>query len=52
MLKRRGENVVLETPLHAAGSVEKGGITRRAFDAVTESVIGLFRAGAERVVTR
>lgn len=48
----RGENVVLETPLHAAGNVEKGGITRRAFDAVTESMIGLFRAGAERVVTR
>jgi serine-type D-Ala-D-Ala carboxypeptidase (penicillin-binding protein 5/6) len=48
----RGENVVLETPVHAAGNVDKGGITRRAFDAVTESVIGLFRAGAERVVTR
>ncbi len=48
----RGENVVLETPLHAAGSVGKGGLTQRAFDAVTESVIGLFRAGAERVVTR
>ncbi len=48
----RGENVILETPLHAAGNVEKGGLTSRAFDAVTESVIGLFRAGAERVVTR
>jgi serine-type D-Ala-D-Ala carboxypeptidase (penicillin-binding protein 5/6) len=45
----RGENVVLETPLHAAGSVEKGGLTQRAIDAVTESVIGLFRAGAERL---
>ena len=48
----RGDNVALETPVHAAGNVEKGGLTQRAFDAVTESVIGLFRAGAERVVTR
>ncbi len=48
----RGDNVALETPVHAAGNVEKGGLTQRAFDAVTESMIGLFRAGAERVVTR
>jgi D-alanyl-D-alanine carboxypeptidase (penicillin-binding protein 5/6) len=48
----RGDNVVLETPVHAAADVDKGGLTRRAFDAVTESMIGLFRAGAERVVTR
>ncbi len=48
----RGENVVLETPVHAAANVERGGLTSRAFDAVTESMIGLFRAGAERVVTR
>src|SRR5579885_1067010 len=48
----RGENVVLEAPLHAAGSVDKGNLTQRALDAVTESVIGLFRAGAERVVVR
>lgn len=45
----RGENVVLETPVHAAGDVGKGGLTQRAMDAVTESVIGLFRAGAERL---
>ena len=45
----RGENVVLETPLHAAGNVGKGSLPQRAFDAVTESVIGLFRAGAERL---
>jgi len=48
----RGENMVLETPLHAAGNVSKGSLPQRAFDAVTESMIGLFRAGAERVVTR
>jgi D-alanyl-D-alanine carboxypeptidase (penicillin-binding protein 5/6) len=45
----RGENVVLETPVHAADNVGKGGLTQRAMDAVTESVIGLFRAGAERL---
>ena len=48
----RGDNVVLETPLHASGNVGKGNLTQRALDAVTESVIGLFRAGAERVVIR
>lgn len=48
----RGDNVVLQTPLHAAANIDKGGLTRRAFDAVTESMIGLFRAGAQRVVTR
>jgi D-alanyl-D-alanine carboxypeptidase (penicillin-binding protein 5/6) len=45
----RGENMVLETPVRAAGNVDKGGLTQRAMDAVTESVIGLFRAGAERL---
>jgi D-alanyl-D-alanine carboxypeptidase (penicillin-binding protein 5/6) len=45
----RGESVVLETPLHAADNVGKGGLTQRAMDAVSESVIGLFRAGAERL---
>ena len=48
----RGDNLALETPVHAAGNVDKGGLTTRALDAVTESMIGLFRAGAERVVTR
>ena len=45
----RGENVVLETPLHAAASVEKGGLPGRALDAVTELVITLFRAGAAKL---
>jgi len=45
----RGENVVLETPVHTVGNVEKGGLTQRAMDAMTESIIGLFRAGAERL---
>lgn len=45
----RGDEVVLETPLHAAASVGKGNLTQRALDAVSELVIALFRAGAERL---
>jgi D-alanyl-D-alanine carboxypeptidase (penicillin-binding protein 5/6) len=45
----RGDNVVLEVPLRAAESIPKGNLTQRAFDAATELVVGLFRAGAERL---
>jgi len=45
----RGENVVLEVPLHAAEDVPTGGITRRAFDAATEFVIGLFLPRNKRI---
>jgi D-alanyl-D-alanine carboxypeptidase (penicillin-binding protein 5/6) len=45
----RGDNVVLEVPLQAAESVPKGNLAQRAFDAASELVIGLFRAGAERL---
>ena len=45
----RGDNVVLEAPLHAAASVGVGSLPRRAFNSVTEMVITLFRAGAERL---
>jgi D-alanyl-D-alanine carboxypeptidase (penicillin-binding protein 5/6) len=45
----RDESVVLEMPLHAAASVEKGGLPGRALDAVTELVITLFRAGAAKL---
>jgi D-alanyl-D-alanine carboxypeptidase (penicillin-binding protein 5/6) len=41
----RGERVALEAPLVAAESVGRGGMARRAFDAVGELVIGLFRSG-------
>ena len=41
----RGERVALEVPLVAAESVGRGGMARRAFDAVGELVIGLFRSG-------
>jgi D-alanyl-D-alanine carboxypeptidase (penicillin-binding protein 5/6) len=45
----RGDNVVLEVPLHAAENVDKGGMTRRAIDAATEFVIGLFLSGNKRI---
>jgi D-alanyl-D-alanine carboxypeptidase (penicillin-binding protein 5/6) len=45
----RGDRLTLEVPLRAGESVAKGTMTQRAFDAATELVIGLFRAGAERI---
>lgn len=45
----RGDNVVLEVPLQASETVPRGNLTQRAFDAATELVVGLFRAGAERL---
>lgn len=45
----RGDNVTLEAPLQAGESVPVGGMAQRAFDAASELVIGLFRAGAERI---
>src|SRR5882757_6265097 len=45
----RNDNVILEMPLKAAESVGKGNLSQRAFDAVSELMIGLFRAGAERL---
>jgi len=45
----RGDTVILDMPLKAAESVGKGNMPQRAFDAVTELMIGLFRAGAERL---
>lgn len=45
----RNDTVILDLPLKAAESVGKGTMPQRAFDAVTELMIGLFRAGAERL---
>ena len=45
----RNDNVILEMPLKAAESVGKGNLGQRAFDAVTEMMVMLFRAGAERL---
>ena len=45
----RDDKLVLQVPLKAAESVAKGNMPGRALDAVTEMVIALFRAGAERL---
>ena len=45
----RGANIAVETPVYTAESVSKGSTMRRAFDGVSELVIGMFRAGAEKL---
>lgn len=45
----RGDNLALEVPLKAAESVGRGSMSRRAMDAATELVIGLLRAGVNRL---
>lgn len=45
----RDDKLVLQVSLKAAESVPKGNISQRAIDAVSEMVIALFRAGAERL---
>jgi D-alanyl-D-alanine carboxypeptidase (penicillin-binding protein 5/6) len=45
----RGDFVVLEVPLQAGDSVGTGSMSQRAFDAASELVLGLFRAGLQRL---
>lgn len=45
----RDDKLVMQTPLKAATGVGRGNMPGRALDAVTEMVIALFRAGAERL---
>jgi D-alanyl-D-alanine carboxypeptidase (penicillin-binding protein 5/6) len=45
----RNDNLILTMPLKATENVGKGNMSQRAFDAVTEMIISLFRAGAERL---
>jgi D-alanyl-D-alanine carboxypeptidase (penicillin-binding protein 5/6) len=45
----RGEKVVLEVPLQASEAVGRGNLGQRAFDAATEMVINLFRAGVQKL---
>jgi D-alanyl-D-alanine carboxypeptidase (penicillin-binding protein 5/6) len=45
----RNEFLALEAPLQAGESIAAGSMSRRAFDAATELVIGLFRAGFKRL---
>ncbi|MEA2868211.1 MAG: hypothetical protein QOE39_2926, partial [Bradyrhizobium sp.] len=45
----RGANIAVEAPVYAAESVGKGSTAQRAIDGVSELVIGVFRAGAEKL---
>ena len=45
----RGEFLVLEVPVQAAETVGTGSMSRKAFDAATEMVLGVFRAGLQRL---
>ena len=45
----RGDSLALEVPLQAAEDVGPGSMSHRAMDAATELMIGLFRAGVNRL---
>jgi D-alanyl-D-alanine carboxypeptidase (penicillin-binding protein 5/6) len=45
----RGENLALEVPLTAAEDVGTGNMTQRAMDGATELMIGLFKAGVNKL---
>ena len=45
----RGANVAVEAPVYAAEAVGTGSTVRRAIDGASELVIGMFRAGAEKL---
>src|SRR5471030_3313126 len=45
----RGTNIAMEAPVYAAESVARGSTIRRAIDGASELVIGMFRAGAEKL---
>ena len=45
----RGANVAVEQPVYAAESVGTGSTMRRALDGASELIIGMFRAGVEKL---
>jgi D-alanyl-D-alanine carboxypeptidase (penicillin-binding protein 5/6) len=45
----RGANIAMEAPVYAAEPVAAGSTMRRAIDGASELVIGMFRAGAEKL---
>ena len=45
----RGANIAVEAPVYATESVGAGSTVRRAIDGASELVIGMFRAGAEKL---
>ena len=48
----RGDRLVLEAPLYAVDSVERGNLRQRAFDGAAELVIGLIRMGVGSIGTK
>ena len=45
----RGANIAVEQPVYAGESIGTGSTIRRAIDGVSELVIGMFRAGVEKL---
>jgi serine-type D-Ala-D-Ala carboxypeptidase (penicillin-binding protein 5/6) len=45
----RGANIAMEAPVYAADSIGQGSTMRRAIDGASELVIGMFRAGVEKL---
>jgi D-alanyl-D-alanine carboxypeptidase (penicillin-binding protein 5/6) len=45
----RGANIAVETPVYAAESIATGTTMQRAIDGASELVIGVFRAGVEKL---
>ncbi|MCK1622518.1 D-alanyl-D-alanine carboxypeptidase [Bradyrhizobium sp. 160] len=45
----RGGTIAVETPVYAAEAIGTGSTMRRAIDGASELVIGMFRAGAEKL---
>src|SRR6478736_1219048 len=45
----RGANIAMDAPIYAAEAVGQGSTMRRAIDGASELVIGVFRAGAEKL---
>ena len=45
----RGGNVAVEAPVYAAEAIGTGSTVRRAIDGASELVIGMFRAGVEKL---
>jgi D-alanyl-D-alanine carboxypeptidase (penicillin-binding protein 5/6) len=45
----RGDNLALEVPLTAAEDVARGSMSQRAVDGATELMIGLFKAGVDKL---
>jgi serine-type D-Ala-D-Ala carboxypeptidase (penicillin-binding protein 5/6) len=45
----RSGNIAVETPVYAADAIGTGSTMRRAIDGASELVIGMFRAGAEKL---